>query len=475
MIYPDHIPSPPLPACLELRDFGFAFGDRTVIRSIDLAVPARGLFTLLGPVAAGKSSLLRLLSGEIVSPRTCQSWGTATYLGAPLGDRGHPALAGQRARFVMGSVLERLVDSLRGRQRLTRAEQRDAARALLGSLALAHLAERLDTPVVELPLVAQRCLSLASTFATAAPLMFADEPTAALDGGGRALVLELLRRMARERAVLVVTHNLEDVRALGGRMALIAGGVLHEAGDVTAFLRSPSSPAGEQFARTGSCSVPSPDAVAEEIDPSVSLPEAAGAGLDSPAPPHGLAARQPPSSSAMTASIRWVLGKSLAGIPRPGLLRELEGDLAALVEEGIRVLVCLEETPPIPAATLRGFGIEPIWLPIPDMRAPAALETASLCGEIERRVEAGDRVAVHCKGGLGRTGTLLTAYFIWRGASKPEALATVRRADPRFVQSTEQLDFLRRFWRERAPEGEATRGDTASGAPAQAGPHESAG
>ncbi len=262
--------------------------------------------------------------------------------------------------------------------------------------------------------------------------------------------------MACDRAVLLVTHNLEDVRTLGGQMALLAGGVVQEAGEIAGFFRSPASAAGEQFARTGSCSVPSPDAVAEEIDPSVSLPETAGAGLHSPIGSPPLAGRHPASSSAMTASIRWVLGRSLAGIPRPGLLRELEGDLTALVEEEIRVLVCLEETPPIPGDTLRRFGIEPIGLPIPDMGAPGIRETESLCQEIERHVAAGSRVAVHCKGGLGRTGTLLTAYFIWRGASKPEALAIVRRADPRFVQSTEQLDFLRRFWRERAPGGDAT-------------------
>ncbi len=145
------MPPPAHSTCLELQSFGFAFGDRTVVRSIDLVVPDHGLFALLGPVAAGKSSLLRLLSGEIANRGSCHCWGTATYLGAPLGDSGHPALAGQRARFVVGSVLEQLADSLRSRHRLTQAEQRDAARTLLCGLDLEDLAERLDTPVMELP------------------------------------------------------------------------------------------------------------------------------------------------------------------------------------------------------------------------------------------------------------------------------------------------------------------------------------
>ncbi|MFO0589274.1 MAG: dual specificity protein phosphatase family protein [Polyangiaceae bacterium] len=443
-------PETPRPPCLTLERFGFAFGDRTILRSLDLAVPGRGMFTLLGPVSAGKSSLLRLLAGEMRSHRSCHVWGAATYLGAPLGEH-RPALAGQRARLVVGTVVESVTFALKSRQRLTGSEQRDLASHLFQSLGLSSLSERLDVPVVELSSTEQRCLSLVSAFATGAALMCADEPTAGLPDADRSRVIRLLRRMAEERAVLFVTHHLGDVREAGGEMALLAGGVLQESAPVAVFVERPTSAAGQQFVQTGSCAVPSPDAVAEEIDPSISLAEAEGATLAGPVlpatePVRAGPLRAPIRDLSMATTMKWVLPDKLAGIARPGLLRDLEDDLAALSSARIEVLVCLEETQTVPLEALHRHGIEPVWMPVRDMDAPGAAETTSLCERIHEALAANRRVAVHCKGGLGRTGTLLAAYLIWRGAAKPEALSTIRRIEPRFVQSTAQLAFLRAYW-----------------------------
>ena len=445
----------PVPPCLTLERFGFAFGDRTILRSLDLAIPGRGMFTLLGPVAAGKSSLLRLLAGEMRSHRSCHVWGSATYLGAPL-DEHRPALAGQRARLVVGTVVESVTFALKSRQRLTAGEQRDLAIQLFDALGLSSFSERLDVPVVELSSLEQRCLSLVSAFATGAALVFADEPTFGLPDADRARVIALLRRMAEERAVLFVTHHLGDVRDAGGEMALLAGGVLQERAPVAVFLERPASAAGQQFVQTGSCAVPSPDAVAEEIDPSISLAEAEGATLAGPVIPVTEPVRTGPLRAtarplSMATAMKWVLSDKLAGIARPGLLRDLEDDLAALAAARIEVLVCLEETETVPVEALRRHGIEPVWSPVRDMEAPEIAEATRLCERISEALLAGRRVAVHCKGGLGRTGTLLAAYFIWSGAAKPEALSTIRRVEPRFVQSTAQLAFLRAYWASRSP------------------------
>ncbi|MGK3996503.1 phosphatase domain-containing protein [Sorangium sp. So ce1024] len=429
---------------LELDGFGFAFGERTIVRAIDLSVPAPGLFTLLGPVAAGKSSLLRLLSGvpeALCAPGSpCQSWGRALFRGAPLGERGRPSLAGQRARLLMGTVFEQIADTLRGREKWTRLEQRELVESELRALGAPGLASGLDLPMMELPSAEQRCVAMVGAWVTGSALLCVDEPTAGLDERGRAVVLALIERLSSERAVLFVTHNLDDVRALGGEVALIAGGVLQERCSARQFLSSPSSAAGRRFVDTGSCSVPSPDAVEEELDPGVF--EAAGEER-APAQPGATA---PPSEVAAAANAaRWVVPELLAGIPRPGLLRDVESDLGALAAARVRRLVCLETAQPIPAPVLAAFGIEARWLPIEDMGAPSVGEMRSLCEDLAGWIERGEPVAVHCRGGLGRTGTVLAAYFIWRGASAPQALSAVRRVEPRFVQSAEQLDFLRRF------------------------------
>ena len=425
---------------LELQGFGFAFGDRTIKRSLDLQIPARGPFTLLGPVAAGKSSLLRLLAGEIGPAARCQSWGVALYRGAPLGERGRPALAGQRARLMIGPLFDMLADKIEGRERRTRAEQRDAVRGALSRLDLADLEAHLDRPVLDLATAQQRCVAIAGAFLTGADLICADEPTAGLGEGDRARVVALLARIAAERAVLLVTHHQGDLRLLGGRVALMAGGVVLEEARAEDFLAEPSTEIGRHFLRTGSCSVPSPDSVLEELEPIVAETVAP------PLPPPPSSVRPGatgPFTGAFAASIRWVLPGRLAGIPRPGLLRDLEDDLHALRDVGIQRIVCLEETATVPGSALARFGIEPEHLPIQDMRAPSFAAVRALCTRMEEWLSVGQKVAVHCRGGLGRTGTVLAAFFIQRGATAPEALSAVRRVEPRFVQSSEQIDFLR--------------------------------
>lgn len=114
---------------LELDGFGFAFGDRTVVRAIDLTLLQYGMSVLVGPVATGKSSSLRLLAGDIGPASGCQSWGVARYRSAPLGELGRPALATQRARLLLGSVFETIAEGLVARAQMTRPQQRDAASA----------------------------------------------------------------------------------------------------------------------------------------------------------------------------------------------------------------------------------------------------------------------------------------------------------------------------------------------------------
>ena len=81
--------------------------------------------------------------------------------------------------------------------------------------------------------------------------------------------------------------------------------------------------------------------------------------------------------------------------------------------------------------TLINYGIENSWVPFKDMGAPSIEVAVSICEEIDDLNEKGHAVAVHCKAGLGRTGTVLAAHLIWHGQGSVEALENVRRVEPR--------------------------------------------
>ena len=430
-----------LPSVLKLERFGVAYGLRVVLACVDLDVALRGTTCLMGPVGAGKSTLLRTLAGRNDGEPSLRTWGKAIDRGASLRSGLRPALVGQGAKLLKGKVVEAVVSALPDRAQLQRGEQRCLALALLESLGMDDLAARLDQPASELPRGALRLASLAVAIASDPALLLVDEPTAGLHDEDRRRVLEVIRRRAETHAVLLVTHCRTDALALAGRTALLAGGAIIEEAETTELFRAPRTPIAQAFVETGSCAVGSPPTldqlVADGLVPSsyLELPER----------------REAPQTSDWSAfpepvlAVRWVQDGALAGVARPGLLSSVDRDLSTLAASGIRLLVCLEESQVVPDDLLARYGIENHGLPIVDMDVPSIEDAVSLCAVIDEAIDGGRPVAVHCRAGLGRTGTVLCAYLMWKGLARDRALSRIRGVEARFVQSERQLEFLTEF------------------------------
>lgn len=419
---------------LSLRSFGVAFGDRVVLNAVDLEMAFPGILVIMGPTGTGKSTLLRTIAGINQAVGSFRSWGEAHYRGKPLGTESNIALVAQNVRLLMSSVLENIINDLPQRNRLTLAAKREAAAALLVEAGLEDLLDRLESPVVELPLSVQRHLAIARTTAANPDLLCVDEPTANLEWAECLPLLRFLKLQGKKRGVLVVSHNRQDALELGGQTALLAGGSIQSSAPTVGFFSSPASGIAADFVRTGSCALPSPNAKPEEVDESMLpflpvLPEAATNYVREALGPRGFL---------------WLKKGLLAGTPRPGIVQDIEYDLDALKRVGVTTLVSLT-TKPIDPELLETRGITGLWLPIKDMHAPALEEAEQMCRMVSGLMEQGHVVAYHCRAGLGRTGTMLASHLIMEGKSALDALESVRRIEPRWVQSDEQVRFLERF------------------------------
>jgi atypical dual specificity phosphatase len=424
---------------LVLRGFGVAFGGTPVLGSIDLEVPRRGMVVLVGPSGSGKSTLLRTLAGLNEAHPSMSTWGIAELDGRPLtggpDERLGVGLVLQHTRFFTNTVRENLVSALPNRSTLERAVQTQIARALLCNSGLAQLGDQLDREVVALPPVTQRLLAIVRATADAPALLLADEPTVGLDDDASLDVIALLRVQSAHRAVMLVTHNQQHAIAAGGTTAFLAGGHVVERGATRVFFEEPKTGPGRRFVATGGCALPSPGATDEELDEESPRP-----------PPLSLDARRavahPPVGPR---GFFWVEPRRLGGLPRPGIVAEVEADLDGLEALHVTILVTLEETMTVAPAELARRGITSLHFPIPDMGAPGVAPTAELCADLEARIAAGAVVAFHCRAGMGRTGTLLASQLIWAGDTAVRAIDRVRRINPRCIQSDEQVVFLRAF------------------------------
>jgi ATP-binding cassette subfamily C protein CydD len=206
---------------VELRYPGM---DRPALPRLTFALAPGETLMLVGPSGAGKSSVLRLLMGFVApsAGRIAINGEDVTRL-RPAELRRLSAYVGQRAHLFGGTLRENI---RLARPEATDAEVLRAAESARVMAFAAHLPLGLETVVGEGGFglsggQAQR-VALARAFLRDSPLVLLDEPTASLDPGTEAEVMEAIARLCTGRTAIIATHS-PQLMGLSGRVIELAG------------------------------------------------------------------------------------------------------------------------------------------------------------------------------------------------------------------------------------------------------------
>jgi ABC-2 type transport system ATP-binding protein len=218
---------------IEARQLTRRFGDHVAVDSLDLAIPARQTFGLLGANGAGKTTFIRMVTGFLLP-------GAGDVRVNGLSPIHEPAAVREKLGFVMET--SRLYPELRVQGFLRFA---GGARGLAGAeleAAVARVIERFELGSVARRLVGnlskgyQQRVSLAQAFLHDPPLVIVDEPTGGLDPVQRTLVQDALESLRGERTVVLCTHDLAEARRLTSRVAVMQAGKLLREGETADVL-----------------------------------------------------------------------------------------------------------------------------------------------------------------------------------------------------------------------------------------------
>ena len=214
---------------LKITDLYKSFGDKEVLRGLELTIPEHSIFGFVGKNGSGKTTTMKIILG---------------LLGA---DRGEVYVCGEKVRYgqtdtnkYIGylpdvpefypymSALEYLrfcgqISGVRGEECEARCKR------LLSLVGLAEHKGRIGGFSRGM----KQRLGIAQALLNKPKLLICDEPTSALDPLGRKEILDILSSIREETTVLFSTHVLSDVERICTDVAILDGGVISFQGKIS--------------------------------------------------------------------------------------------------------------------------------------------------------------------------------------------------------------------------------------------------
>jgi phosphate transport system ATP-binding protein len=221
---------------LQIRNFSLWYGKQQAVQDVSLDIPTRVVTAIIGPSGCGKSTLIRSLNRMNDLIPKVRTAGEILFQGQnvygagvdPVEIRRRIGMVFQKPNPFPKSVFENVAFGLR-----INGHRRDVRERVERALRQAALWDEVKDDLhrktgFDLSGGQQQRLCLARALAVGPEVLLMDEPCSSLDPIATAKIEDLIRELAREVTIVIVTHNMQQAARVSDRTAFMLLGELVE-------------------------------------------------------------------------------------------------------------------------------------------------------------------------------------------------------------------------------------------------------
>jgi len=237
------------------------YGSFQALRNVTLEIPECAITAIIGPSGCGKSSFLRILNrmNDLITGARVE--GCVELDGIPIYDksidvvelRKRVGMVFQKPNPFPMSVFDNVAFGPRRHGKKNRRELEDIAERSLCQAALwDEVKDKLDQSGLALSGGQQQRLCIARVLAVEPEVILMDEPCSALDPIATLKIEDLMRGLAKDYTIVIVTHNMQQAARVSDRAAFLMmeedrAGVLVEYGPTSELFTNPKDKRTEDY------------------------------------------------------------------------------------------------------------------------------------------------------------------------------------------------------------------------------------
>lgn len=241
---------------IDIKQLNIWFGEKHVIRGVDLKLKSNAVTAIMGPSGCGKSTLLRGLNRMNDVIKSSRTSGAVFINGKNVYDdntnvydlRRQVGMVFQRPNPLPKSIYENVAFGPKI-HKMANGKQLDkiVEKSLRAAAIWDEVHDRLNDSAFDLSGGQQQRLCIARALAVDPEIILMDEPCSALDPAATAKIEQLIRILSNDYTVVIVTHNMQQASRVSDYTVFLYLGKIIEQGATKGIFENPSHELTEQY------------------------------------------------------------------------------------------------------------------------------------------------------------------------------------------------------------------------------------